>query len=87
LKIYNKTIINKLQNTYKIYGTPKDNIKKKEKYNKYMVYLKIMAERNGGDFELPWMFEFLILFFLASQIHHRYPKVELDPKFYSKGKN
>jgi hypothetical protein len=63
LKIYNKTIINKLQNTYKIYGTPKDNIKKKEKYNKYMVYLKIMAERNGGDFELPWMFEFFILSF------------------------
>jgi hypothetical protein len=28
-----------------------------------MVYLKIMAERNGGDFELPWMFEFFILSF------------------------
>ena len=28
-----------------------------------MVYLKIMAERNGGDFELLWMFEFLIFSF------------------------
>lgn len=30
---------------------------------------------------------FLCFLFLGFQIHHRYPKVELDPKFYSKEKN